>query len=171
MTAVKKGTRTKKTARDFFGDAFKALSERKFDKAAAAFEKIINNFPDEEDVVARAKTLQSTCEKAMLAKQRKATRQTAEQHFDMGVFHHNNRDFAAATDRFQKALKSVKGAADHIHYAWAATKVQQGELDDGLEELKKAAKIDEANLCYAANDPDFEPLAEHEKFRKLVGSG
>jgi len=170
MTAgrVKKETKTKKTARDLFGDAFQALGERKYDKAAATFEKIISGFPDEDDVVARAKTFQLTCQRALEAEAQKPMRQSAEQHFDMGVFHHNNQDYAAAVDHFQKALKGVSGDADHIHYAWAATKVQQGDLDEGLEELRKAVKIDKANLSYASNDPDFEPLSEHEGFRELM---
>jgi tetratricopeptide (TPR) repeat protein len=87
----------------------------------------------------------------------------------MGVFHHNNSDYTAAADHFQKALKSAGEGADYIHYAWAATKVQQGDLDEGLAELKKAAKIDSANLCYASNDPDFEPLEEHPGFYELLG--
>ena len=62
----------------------------------------------------------------------------------MGVFHHNNQDYAAAADHFQKALKGAGDAADYVHYAWAATKVQQGDLDEALAELKKAAKIDAA---------------------------
>jgi len=171
MTAerVKKGTTAIKTARDLFGEAFQALGARQYDKAAKAFEKIIDSFPEEEDVLARARTFQVTCQRALAEKAKKTTRQSAEEHFDLGVFHHNNQDYSAAADHFQQALKAVKGDADYIHYAWAATMVQQGNLDEGLAELKKAVKIDKANLCYASNDPDFAPLAEHEGFHKLVG--
>lgn len=171
MTAVKakKGTTTKKSARDLFGEAFKALGQRKYDKADTVFEKIITGFPDEEDVLARARTFQRTCQTALEKKSRKTTKRSAEEDFDMGVFHHNNQDYDEAVGFFQKALKSAGSDAAYIYYAWAATKVQQGNLDEGLAELKKAAKIDSANLCYAQNDPDFEPLEGHEEFRALLG--
>jgi tetratricopeptide (TPR) repeat protein len=171
MTAeqAKKRTRTKKTARDLFGDAFKAFGERKYDKASTLFAKLIESFPEEEEVLARARTFHRTCQRALEEKGRSSPRRSAEDHFDMGVFHHNNRDYAAALEHFRKALKSAGDDADYIHYAWAATKVQEGELDEGLAKLKQAAKIDPANLYHASNDPDFEPLEGHEEFRKLLG--
>ena len=171
MSAVKakKGTTTKKSARDLFGEAFKALGQHKYDKADTVFEKIIAGFPDEEDVLAIARTFQRTCQNALEKKSAKTTKRSAEEDFDMGVFHHNNHDYAEANAYFQKALKSAGSDADYIYYAWAATKVQQGDLDEGLAELKKAAEIDSANLCYAINDPDFEPMEEHEGFRALLG--
>jgi len=172
MTAekAKKGTTTKKSARDLFGEAFKALGQRKYDKAATVFETIISGYPDEEEVLARARTLQRTCKNALDKKSSKATKRSAEEEFDMGVLHHNNRDYDEADACFQKALKSAGGDADYIYYAWAATKVQQGNLLEGLAELRKAAKIDSANLCYASNDPDFEPLEGNEEFRDLLSS-
>ena len=171
MTAgrAKKETTKKKTARDLFGEAFRTLGERKYEKAATMFDKLINSFPEEEEVLARAKTFQRACQRALEEKSPKKPKRSAEQHFDMGVFHHNNQDFAAATDHFQKAMNDAGAQVDYIHYAWAATKAQQGNFDEALAELKKAAKIDSVNLHFARNDPDFEPLREHDGFRELLG--
>ena len=169
MTAVKakRKTGTKKTARELYGEAFKALGEQKYEKAATGFQKIIASFPDEQEVLAKARTYQRTCQRALAMKKRKKPLKSAEEHFDAGVFHHNNRNFDDAVAHFEKALKISKDSA-HVYYAWAATQVQQGDLEEGLETLKKAAKIDETSLCYAINDPDFEPLAGHEGFRELT---
>ena len=169
VKAKKPAKRTKKTARDLFGDAYKALGERKFENASRIFDKIVKGFPEEEEVLARVRTFQRVCERAIEAKGRKRTRLNAEAHFDLGVYHHNNGDYTEATDHFQKALKSAGKQSDHVLYAQAATKVQQGSLEEGLADLQKAAKIDEANLVFASNDPDFEPVQEHPKFLKLIG--
>lgn len=171
MTAgqSKRGSKTKKTAHDLFGEAFKALGEHKYEKASTMFEKIVTDFPDEDEVLARAKTFQLACQRALEAKTRKVSRRSVEEHFDLGVFHHNNSNYAKAAEHFQKALKGAGENADFVHYAWAATKVQQGDLDEALKELKLAASIDPSNLCYASNDPDFKPLEGHEGFRELLG--
>jgi len=171
MTAgrAKKETTTGEKARGLFGDAFKLLGERKYDEAATILEKIIVGFPDESDIIARARTFQRICQRAAEEKSQKTPRRSVEEQFDMGVFHHNNQDYAKAAGYFEKALKGAGQDADYIHYAWAATKAQQGDFDDALTELEKAAKIDPANIYYAGNDPDFEPMAEHQGFRSLLG--
>jgi len=170
MTAVKakSKTRTKKTARELYGEAFKALGDQKYEKAASTFEKIIASFPDEPEVLARARTFQSTCQRALAEKGRKKPLRSAEELFDAGVFHHNNRNYEDAQAHFEKALRNSKDEAAHIYYALAATQVQQGNLEEGLAKLEKAAKIDKASLCYASNDPDFEPLEGHAGFRNLT---
>jgi tetratricopeptide (TPR) repeat protein len=174
MAAVKSknpAKATKKTVRDLFGDAFKALGEHKYESAARAFDKLVKGFPEEEDVLARVRTFQKVCQRAIEAKSGKKERISAEGHFDLGVYHHNNGDYREASDHFQKALKSAGPDADHVLYAQAATKIQQGSLEEGLEDLQKAAKINEVNLIFASNDPDFKPVQEHPKFLKLVGEG
>lgn len=170
MTAgqAKKQVGTKKSARELYGEAFKALGEKKYERAAGVFEKLIAGFPDEQEILARAKIFQRTCQRALGEKGPNKTLVSAEEHYDAGVFQHNNRNYDDAMAHFQKALKSSKDDASHIYYAWAATQVQQGNLEEGLAKLEKAVETDEANRCYASSDPDFEPLEAHEGFRKLI---
>lgn len=153
---------------ELYGKALAALHSKKFKDARKLFEKIENDFPGEIEVIERARCFIRLCEREQNSGPDSNT-DSAEEAFDLGVFHHNNHNHTEAQSLFQRALDIAdKKRSDHIHYALAASHVQEGDHKKAIEQLKKAIKLNADNRFFAANDPDFRPLAEDNSFRELV---
>ncbi|HLU99765.1 MAG TPA: tetratricopeptide repeat protein [Acidobacteriota bacterium] len=153
---------------ELYGKALTALHSKQFKDAQKLFEKIEKDFPNEIEVIERARCFIRLCERAQNSIANPNT-DSAEEAFDLGVFHHNNHGHKEAQSLFQRALELADDdRTDHIHYALAASFVQEGDHKKAIEQLKKAIKLNADNRFFAANDPDFRPLAEDSSFRELV---
>lgn len=160
----------KKAPADVYSPYEKALSllhQKKYGKARQQFAKLVDAFPSEIEVIARAKIFLRVCD-SHLRTQKKGPPSTPEETFNQGVFYHNAGQYDKALEHYTRALKRSKKQQDHIHYAIAATELSMGNTDDALKHLEKAIQINGANRFFAHNDPDFEPLTTDKKFQKLI---
>ena len=175
MTAVKAKKVRTKTAGDVFSyyeKAVKAVHAEDYKQANKLLDEIAKKFSTEKDVLARVRTLQRVCARQT----EKATgigadSNSAEEAYDLGVYHHNNKAFDEALREFEKALKLAGDDSSFIYYAIASSHACSGDNDKALDALTKAIKMNQSFRYSAGHDPDFAVLTKDQAFRTLLGRG
>ena len=150
-----------------YTQALSLLHQKKHRPASKQFTRLIETFPSEIEVIARARSFLRICDR-YLPDPKKDSARSPEELFNQGVFYHNDGRYDKALGNYSQALKLSKKNNDHIYYAMAATELSMGNADDALEHLKTAIQLNEENRFFAYNDPDFDPLTTNNRFRKLI---
>ena len=151
---------------ELFERAVKALGKKDFERAQSVLADLIRSYPDERDLLDRARAYQALCERA-LEKRPAARPKTFEDLLNLGVYLHNKGDY-------QEALKVLHQAADihpqseHVLYCIAAASARAGETAAALRALRSAIVANSANRAQARADSDFDPLRDDEEFLALV---
>ena len=155
--------------RTLYAQALSLLQQKKHKSASKQFTRLIERFPGEIEIIAKAHSFLRICDRH-LSDPKKESAPTPEEIFNQGVFYHNDGRYDKALGDYSRALKLSKKNNNHIYYAMAATELSMGNADDALNHLEKAIQLNEENRFFANNDPDFEPLATNNRFRNLVHS-
>jgi tetratricopeptide (TPR) repeat protein len=144
----------------------KALYQKDFKKARLEFKSLLEDYPAEWEILARARSYLQICAREEAAHKRPAI--TNDQLYGLGVMEHNRGDYEGALGYFRQAL-SQRPEADHIHYSIAASLALKGDALEAIQTLRKAIEMNEDNRIYAKNDSDFLTLHVHKEFTDLVG--
>ena len=145
--------------------ALKSFSSHDFARARETFQKVIEQFPKEPDIVERARVHLSICQQR-LAKGTGGAK-TAEDLYNLAIAHLNRGEFGEAQAGLEKAL-ALDPKGDHIHYGMAALESLQGHLEQALKHLQRAIQLNPWNRTAALNDPDFDTIASTSEFQTLV---
>ena len=141
----------------------RAMQEHKFDKAKAAFQKVVGG--SSKELSDRAQVHLTGCNSQL----EKVTTQfkTTEEHYDYAVSLMNVGDYITAREHLEKLSKQVP-KADYVFYGMAALDCLTGHAEDSLRHLDEAIRLN-ANLRFQArNDSDFQNLAEDPRFTELL---
>jgi tetratricopeptide (TPR) repeat protein len=144
----------------------KALYQKDFKKARLEFKSLIDDYPAEWEILARARSYLQICAREEAAHKRPAI--TNDQLYGLGVMEHNRGNYEGALGYFRQALVQ-RPEADHIHYSIAASLAVKGDALEAIQTLRKAIELNEDNRIYAKNDSDFLTLHVHKEFTNLVG--
>jgi tetratricopeptide (TPR) repeat protein len=151
-----------------FEKAMKALGKHDYERARDLFEAVVEGFPDERDLLERARSYRALCERSL--EKRPAFRpKTFDELLHHGVYLHNRGEY-------EEALKFLRQAADihprneHVLYCIAATAARAGDSATALKALRQAVTAGPANRAQARQDPDFDALREDEEFLSIVYS-
>ncbi len=149
-----------------FEKAVKALGKRDYERAKDLLDELITAYPDERDLIERASTYRTLCERA-LEKKPSYRPKTFEEMLNYGVYLHNRGEF-------DEALKFLHQAAEqhpkneHVLYCIAAASARAGDTPGALKALRSAIGANAANRAQAKSDSDFDPIREDEEFVALV---
>jgi tetratricopeptide (TPR) repeat protein len=153
-------------ALEHFEKGMKALHKREYEKAGVHFDSLLEDFPDERDLIERARQYRALCDRAL--EKRPAFRpKSFEDLLNYGVYLHNRGEF-------QEALKYLHQAAEihpkneHVLYCTAAAAARAGDTDTAIKALRAAIGANSANRAQARSDSDFDPIREDEAFVTLV---
>ncbi|RMG48369.1 MAG: tetratricopeptide repeat protein [Acidobacteria bacterium] len=149
-----------------FERAVNLFHRHKFESAQRAFTQFIERYPQEAEMVVRARSYLAICQRQL--SRPPATPRDAEALYDRGIVELNYGRIREAISYFQKALKRDP-EAPHILYSLAAAHARLGQLEQALEELKEAVKRREVLRIHARRDADFVNLYAHPEFQQLVG--
>ena len=165
---AKKSRRKKNPAHTDYERSLKLLYKSDYAKAQTALEALAQKYPDEKQVMDRARMLLKVCEENR--RQTKKVVQNGVELYDLGVFEHNCGHFVKAIDLFERALKRVSNETDEaaVYGALAASFARTGAADKALESLQKAIKGDEIYRHHARHDSDFNSMGSNERFKELV---
>ena len=151
-----------------FEKAIKALGRKEYDKAREQFEAVATAFPEEREVVERARSYQALCDRAMAEGKRSAYKPKGfDELLTYGVFLHNRGEF-------EEALRSLRQAADlqpkneNALYCLAATSARAGDSESALKALRSAISVSPETRAQARRDTDFDALREDDEFNALV---
>jgi tetratricopeptide (TPR) repeat protein len=150
-------------ALDVFERAVKALGRKDFDRSRGLLDGLIGDFADQQELVERAKTYRTLCERSG----KTARPKTFEELLNYGVVLHNRGDFQHAVKYLRQAL-DIHPRNEGALYCMAAAQARAGDAQAALKALKSAIHANPASRAQARRDADFEPLREAAAFQALV---
>ncbi len=148
-----------------YSQGIKDFRRRDLEKAVSSFENLIEKFPEEHELVDRARVYLTICQKGQ--KKESVNLKTVEDYLLYAQMKINQADYEGALKLLEKALEFKKEEA-RIYYLMAIAYVQSNRPEDSLEVLKKAIQKDKSLAVLAQNETDFEPLWEDKRFKILV---
>lgn len=159
-------TKTTSAALEILGKGIELIYKKEFKKARNELKLLLETYPSETEILARARSYIQICEREEATQQKPSI--TADQLYALGVLEHNRANYDSAIAYFRQSLENHPNA-DYIHYSLAASLAKKGELAQSIEYLRKAIALNEDSRIYAKNDDDFAALLLKKEFAELVG--
>src|SRR5436853_3761114 len=145
--AVPAADRRSQQALDAFEKAMKALGKHDYDRAREHFDALIEAFPDEGDLLERARSYRAVCERAL--EKRPTFRPKAfDELLHHGVYLHNRGEFEDAL-KFLRQAAEIHPRNEHVLYCTAATAARAGDSATALKALRQAVAAGPANRAQA----------------------
>ena len=153
----------RKHALEAYGAAMKLMQEGKFDKARAAFEKLLPNAPIE--ILDRCKMYIITCRRQL--ENKRLTFLTPEEHYDYAISQLNTGYYEEAREQFEGILHGHPGA-DYAFYGMALLDAITGRTQDCLSNLGRAIELNPRNRLQARADNDFQSMVDDPRFTEVL---
>jgi Tfp pilus assembly protein PilF len=132
-----------------------ALQRRDFAAAADALRNVISRYPEERELLERARLYQKVCEREL--EPREQAPRTADDWVYAATVALNSADEPAALHHLTRALEA-NPRHDHAHYMMAVATARRSEFERALEHLRQAVSLNPENRSLAKQDPDLEVL-------------
>jgi tetratricopeptide (TPR) repeat protein len=159
-------TKTTSAALVLLGKGVELIFQKDFKKAKNELKSLLQTYPGELDILARARSYIQICEREEANLKRPAA--SADQLYALGIMEHNKANYDAAISYFLQSL-AKHPKADYIYYSIAASLAKKGDAAKSIENLRKAVALNEDSRIYAKNDADFSTLQAEREFAELVG--
>src|SRR5258708_6483352 len=141
----------------------KAMQAHKFDRAKAAFNKVLEG-PSSE-LADRARLHLNICDQQLA--RTSTSFKTPEEHYDYAVSLMNGGDYDSARTHLEKILKQYP-KTDYVWYGLAVLDCLTVRIEDCLRNLQQSIKLNAANRFQARNDSDFAKMADDPRFTELL---
>ncbi len=159
-------TKTTTAALALLEKGIELIYQRDFKKARGELKALLETYPGELDILARARSYIQICDREEAIQKKPAV--TTDQLYALGVLEHNRANYDMAISYFLQSLEKHPNA-DYIYYSVAASLAMKGNLAESMENLRKAVELNEDSRIYAKNDSDFSALQTQKEFAELVG--
>ena len=146
-----------------YQSAVQLLQQGKFEKALAAFEKMLPTAPFE--LVERCRMYITTCQRQLEA--HGLNFQTPEERYDYAVSRLNEGYFDEATEQLQGIL-TEHPTADYAYYGLALIDAITGRVQGCLDNLGKAIELNPKVRLQARVDNDFQNMVDDPRFTELL---
>ena len=143
--------------------ALKLMQEGKYDKAHAAFDKMLATSPH--DLADRIRMYINAC----MLKISKGTVsfETHEERYDFAISLLNKGRYDEAREHF-KGILAEDSSADYAFYGLAVLASITGDSHQCLEHLTEAIQRNPQHRIYARADSDFQDMADDPRFTELL---
>lgn len=142
-----------------------ALQRHDFPGAAGFFRTVLERYPDERELLERARLYLRVCERET-SRQPPAPKTPAERVYAATVAL-NLGDHSGALDHLQRALGEDPDS-DHAHYIMAVALGMRNRAEEALEHLRRAIALNPENRSLARQDPDLDTVRDHDRFRDAL---
>jgi tetratricopeptide (TPR) repeat protein len=142
-----------------------ALQRHNYPAAAEHFRVVIERYPDERELVERARLYLRVCERETSRQPQNPT--TPEERVYAATVSLNAGDHGRALEHLRRAIDDDPDS-DHAHYIMAVALSMRGRPDEALEHLRRAVALNPDNRGLAKQDPDLETLRDHDGFRAVL---
>jgi len=142
-----------------------ALQRRDFAASAEALRNVIERYPDERELLERARLYLKVCERELEPKE--PAPKTADEWVVAATVAQNSGDDASALRHLQRAL-TEDPRHDHAHYLMAVATLLRHDAAAALDHLRRAVALNPENRSRARQDPDFDALREDPAFRAAL---
>lgn len=143
--------------------AVQLLQQGKYEKALAAFEKLIPTAPAE--ILERCHMYVHTCQRQLETPA--LVFQTPEERYDYAISQLNTGYFEEAREQFAGIL-DTHPAADYAYYGLAILDSITGRSQDCLRNLSRAIELNPKNRLQARADNDFQTMVDDPRFTELL---
>jgi len=143
------------------------MHAEKFEKARDTFASLVDEYPEETELLDRAHVLIHVCQKRLRETKKSPKLKSADDFYEFAIAEMNRRELDDALEHLQQALR-MSPRADHVLYALAAVSALRNERDQALEFLQQSIKYRDENRFLAINDVDFESLSDDPEFIQLI---
>jgi tetratricopeptide (TPR) repeat protein len=159
-------TKTTSAALSLLGKGVELIFQKDFKKAKNELKSLLQLYPGELDILARARSYIQICEREEANLKKPAA--SADQLYALGILEHNKANYDLAISYFLQSLAKHPNA-DYIYYSIAASHAKNGEVAKAIENLRKAVELNEDSRIYAKNDGDFSAIQAETEFAEIVG--
>jgi len=139
------------------------LQQGKFERALAAFEKLMPTAPPE--IKERCKMYVTTCHRQL--ERPSLSFATPEEHYDYAVSQLNTGYYEDAREQFNTIL-AKHPTADYAFYGLALLDAIIGQSQECLDNLARAIEMNPRNRLQARVDNDFQNMADDPRFTELL---
>lgn len=146
-----------------YQSAVQLLQQAKYDKALAAFEKLLLTAPPE--LRERCRMYISTCQR-QLERPALAFR-TPEERYDYAVSQLNVGLYEEAREQFNSVVSDHPGA-DYAYYGLAVLECITNHPQECLVNLSRAIDLNPRNRLQARSDNDFQSMLDDPRFTELL---
>jgi tetratricopeptide (TPR) repeat protein len=146
-----------------YQSAVQLLQQGKYEKAMAAFEKMLPTAPPE--LIERCKMYISTCQRQL--EKNKLSFLTPEEHYDYAVSMLNTGYYEEAREQFNSILATFPDS-DYAFYGLALLDSITGRTQDCLGNLARAIELNPRNRLQARADNDFQSMVDDPRFTELL---
>lgn len=143
--------------------AVQLVQQGKYEKALAAFEKLLPTAPLE--IVERCRMYMHTCQRQL--EQKGLAFLTPEEQFDYAISQLNAGYFEEAEEQLQSLLKTHPNA-DYALYGLAVLDSITGRAEECLDHLSQAIEMNPRNRLQARSDNDFQSMVDDPRFTELL---
>jgi tetratricopeptide (TPR) repeat protein len=143
--------------------ALRLMQEGKYDKAHAAFDKMLVTAPG--DLADRIRMYINAC--LQQVQKGKTTFSSDEEQYDYAVSLLNNGLYEDAREQFKLILKHDTNC-DYAFYGLAVLASMTGDSHTCLEHLTEAIRHNPRNRIQARSDSDFQDMADDPRFTELL---
>jgi Tfp pilus assembly protein PilF len=142
-----------------------ALQRRDFAASAEALRNVIERYPDERELLERARLYLKVCERELEPKE--PPPRTPDEWVYAGTVALNAGDEAKALRHIQRAL-TEDARHDHAHYMMAVLAARRNDAMGALDHLRHAISLNPENRSLAKQDPELEALRDDTGFKTIV---
>jgi tetratricopeptide (TPR) repeat protein len=143
--------------------AVQLLQQGKFEKALAAFEKLLPAAPIE--LLDRCRMYIATCRRQL--DKHNLSFLTPEEHYDYAISQLNTGYYEEAREQFEGILSGHPGA-DYAFYGLALLDAITGRAQECLGNLARAIELNPRNRLQARADNDFQSMVDDPRFTELL---
>lgn len=143
--------------------ALRLMQEGKYDKAHAAFDKMLASGAG--DLADRVRMYINAC--LLQVSKGKTSFNSNEERYDYAISLLNNGHYEDARQEFNTIL-SHNGKADYAFYGLAVLASMTGDSHTCLEHLTEAIRQNPQNRIQARGDSDFQDMADDPRFTELL---
>ena len=165
-STMKELSRHTENARRDFDRGIGALQKKRFEEAEKNLLDLIQKYPDEKELVDRARVYLAVCER-----RKKAARPALiepEEFYYAAVIEKNRGNVSEAIEHLKRAAK--KNGGGRVDFLLACCYAQSGDPITALEHLKMAIEEDQRHRILARHDRDFDPVRDSPEFQELLAS-
>jgi len=163
---LKELSRHTENARREYDRGVAALQRRKIAEAEKHFSELTQKYPEERELVDRARVYLAVC-----VRQRNAVAEALSEPEDFyyaAVLEKNRGNVNEAIEHLKRAAR--KNGGGKVDFLLACCYAQRGESDSALEFLRRAIGEDQRNRILARHDRDFDPVRDTPEFQELLVS-
>jgi tetratricopeptide (TPR) repeat protein len=142
-----------------------ALQRHDFQGAAGFFRTVLERYPEERELLERARLYLRVCERE--TERRQPAPKTAAERVYAATVALNSGDHTGALEHLQRAL-SEDPDSDHAHYIMAVALGMRQRAGEAIEHLRQAIALNPENRNLARQDPDLESVRHHPSFRDAL---